>query len=1025
MTRARTILFGITIILLTMTVTVTAQEQPQSNIKPVDTLLAARQTYDSALTRNDSDQFARVAHLYLRMYRLLAPNNPSGLSAHYPTLQDKCAYRRGWCFYRMAELESNPVLFDSARTWFERVPRDAQDTVYWWSQIMTAEILGQQAVTEKYYLLDSLGTLPSEQATEIGKTLDQTDAVYAGILDPYQTPSDSAGERVLLAAQLRRLDLAYERARLKLAIGDTAGAAAIVRDLDYLSVKTGETVQDRDFESMTSYENASRLALLRLLSPSDQVAEMRFRDARKGLGADSLFWDATGRFLKEDYRNAHKLFGVARGLDEYSYWRSFAALLLVNAREFEHARDSFQTFYSRTERPSDYNSRLSALRNSAAHKHLVLQAASLRRNDKALPDENLQRLTAEDVKFLLRVGASFTNWLDNCLYRLDTYLDHYAAEAMDNDAVNFYAGMARTLEGHRDLDSSTYADAARILEKVGGNKYALEARYVAALDWVPGRNLDRAMELLEPLVEDNHSCRALFEIGHILNVRAMDDRGDCCRAAAIFTYLRDSVFTTNPEYVSFYNAIDGYTNYLSRRCSDCVQIVDFDRIDLDNYSAVICPDSLLIDTIGGIEQIVLYESLAKPDQIPLAFRQEFIRMMRVYGMPKKSVYIAAEDRVLTDSRFPERRYDGFALGIPDEPYIDANWHPVIEPVASEGELIAGLAPSFEARTVGKASPPVTDLIELPWISGGAEYSGETVPVNLIDSSGYIITHDSIQVQKVVELTAHASGFYPTLRRISCPDPRLAPFAFALSHRIELSESKADRGDRFNSWTGHRDYLAVLQDKEIEAPTPHKTLVEKLKTLPNWRDFAFDKIHNRYLVIDCEKTDRLIVYEGGSQSELRLSPDPTSNINEHLLSSPEGIAVDEVGNIYVADWGNNRIAVFNDSGMFICAVTKGGNDGQSPLLLPTRVAIQVDRKGVPIDQERYGINRTYRDRYIIVADHNGVYRYDSHGNFVERIIAPDSFSPSGYRALGVSGYGSATTMVLNDPRMTEPVVYTAK
>ena len=35
-----------------------------------------------------------------------------------------------------------------------------------------------------------------------------------------------------------------------------------------------------------------------------------------------------------------------------------------------------------------------------------------------------------------------------------------------------------------------------------------------------------------------------------------------------------------------------------------------------------------------------------------------------------------------------------------------------------------------------------------------------------------------------------------------------------------------------------------------------------------------------------------------------------------LKSPEGIAVDHVGNVYVADTGNNRIQVFSSNGTFI-------------------------------------------------------------------------------------------------------------
>ena len=42
----------------------------------------------------------------------------------------------------------------------------------------------------------------------------------------------------------------------------------------------------------------------------------------------------------------------------------------------------------------------------------------------------------------------------------------------------------------------------------------------------------------------------------------------------------------------------------------------------------------------------------------------------------------------------------------------------------------------------------------------------------------------------------------------------------------------------------------------------------------------------------------------------------------FLRSPEGIAVDQEGNVYVADTGNNRIQVFSSNGTFISKWGKG-------------------------------------------------------------------------------------------------------
>lgn len=49
-----------------------------------------------------------------------------------------------------------------------------------------------------------------------------------------------------------------------------------------------------------------------------------------------------------------------------------------------------------------------------------------------------------------------------------------------------------------------------------------------------------------------------------------------------------------------------------------------------------------------------------------------------------------------------------------------------------------------------------------------------------------------------------------------------------------------------------------------------------------------------------------------------------------LYSPAGIAVTSDGNIYVSDWGNNMIKVFNSSGAYLAGWGNSfGNPGSGP------------------------------------------------------------------------------------------------
>ena len=91
--------------------------------------------------------------------------------------------------------------------------------------------------------------------------------------------------------------------------------------------------------------------------------------------------------------------------------------------------------------------------------------------------------------------------------------------------------------------------------------------------------------------------------------------------------------------------------------------------------------------------------------------------------------------------------------------------------------------------------------------------------------------------------------------------------------------------------------------------------------------------------------------------------------------PWGVAVDELGDVYVADWRNDRVQKFTSDGEFVFKFGASGNrDGE--LNRPSGVA--VDRHG---------------DIYVVDWGNDRVQLFNSEGRYVEKFIGDANLSRS--------------------------------
>ncbi len=107
------------------------------------------------------------------------------------------------------------------------------------------------------------------------------------------------------------------------------------------------------------------------------------------------------------------------------------------------------------------------------------------------------------------------------------------------------------------------------------------------------------------------------------------------------------------------------------------------------------------------------------------------------------------------------------------------------------------------------------------------------------------------------------------------------------------------------------------------------------------------------------------YEKGKREAAAVQVWGSQGKGKGQFQDPRGIAVDEAGNVYVADSGNHRIQVFDPGGQFI---TQWGNEGDGPGQFKEPWGIAVDAKG---------------NVYVADTWNHRVQKFDAEGNLLRQ------------------------------------------
>ncbi|MFQ5811810.1 MAG: flippase activity-associated protein Agl23 [Anaerolineae bacterium] len=124
------------------------------------------------------------------------------------------------------------------------------------------------------------------------------------------------------------------------------------------------------------------------------------------------------------------------------------------------------------------------------------------------------------------------------------------------------------------------------------------------------------------------------------------------------------------------------------------------------------------------------------------------------------------------------------------------------------------------------------------------------------------------------------------------------------------------------------------------------------------------------------------YEKGKREVTAMLTWGSQGKGNGQFQDPRGIAVDEAGNVYVADSGNHRIQKFDSNGQFL---TQWGSEGDGPGQFKEPWGIAVDAEG-----------------HVYVADtwNHRIQKFDAEGNFLRQW---GSFRDTGGAAVGDGGF----------------------
>jgi hypothetical protein len=987
-----------------------------------------------------TEREACIGHLNATLENLeLAVEN--GLGEILPQKISQTRYKQGWVLFRLAELDCDPIdRLTQAYDRFEQIAEGPEEfNLTSRGAYMSAETQLRKTLIRQIDLFRSIN--PGEQVQIIQEIWRELEIAQSRLSEVITSQVASYQLQACARFQMESIKLIRARCYARLSAdvydqirSDNMAPTARETAVRWIQSVHFETIAQNisqaiavEFEPNLHYAEAYAAVFRHLLTGEYlHEANVAIDALPSSFEADDLFFQANldhksdiqeKRFENLAQTDQSAYYRVSPIYPDALYWLGWVQYILG----MQESETSFSAYLAKTD-PDECDLRTGFLREDAR-----LQLFSIAFDKNAARPGQLRDLKEDLQNFhptvpemikerdlllaLVRVGLQEQNYIifrnieemmELIRYMLPKaarvygreraqylrYLDALfeVTQYSNVDQTKFYRGITAFLRAEiQPMDQDVvryYMQAADIMEALakGNSKYKFEARYIVAHSYFNAAKhavlASRTDELYRKaevdfrwLINEKHSVRSLFYLAEILSRRKNYLAAKTCYQSIIEA-------TCQKEAGEFWcdNARAGL-NQVSQQG-------DLKAIEGLKINDVRFPENL---NTNDSEEITL-EAFGDYNFIRKKQWTKSIDQLILYGLPLRQLY----------------------PGVSHAPGSRFLRHPIKDFTAGIEERIIGLKSGFVLHVI---LPPLSaDKQQIEVLYNSKPLSSD---------DGYRVENIPLNEKGVLEIRNAAC--YPYKKTFRFSQPRQMTLYVLLIQKFKLNRVKQSPNveDHILRFPRRLDRNLLFVNQQVSESSD---LFKAFSSELSYRDLAFSD--NRILVVK-DSVNYLLQYrlDGSLSGDEMDRVFPLDYPVSEFPATPEGIAVDLQGRIYITDVDRNRCFVFDSNGKFLRGL---GEEVSGPdsvivfdLLRPKRIALAEDTEGV-VSQE----HTLFRPKLLYITDHEGLKVLDENGNLLTTVPNPEHKHGAFYDLM-VTGYGANSQIYIWNRRAREVEWYRAE